>query len=327
MKALVTGARGFIGSFLVEQLLASGVEVHCLLRGTTSANVWISGLTCKRITGDITEPATLPQAVSQVDYVYHLAGCTKAVNRRQYEQINADGTRNLLAATLAQNPAVKRFVLVSSLAAAGPSLNGEPLTEEDQPHPVSSYGRSKLRAEKIALDYANKLPITIIRPPGVYGPRDRDVYRYFKYARQGMRPVLSGGARSTSFIYVKDLARGIILASEVSAAIGQTYFLCDDEPYTWEELGAAIASALDVQTRKLLLPVFLALPVAAIADLTARIRNRPSIINLDKYKELKMSHWICSNDKAKKELGFNTGFTLEEGIKETAEWYVENEWL
>lgn len=325
MKALVTGGRGFIGSFLVEALLEKGYEVHCLLRKGSLG--WLKGLDIRRIDGDITEPEALQSAVRNMDYIFHLAGALKARNLTDFQKINAGGAKNLLEAVGRNNTGVSRFVLVSSLSAAGPSPAGRPVTETDPPHPVSNYGKSKLLAEKIALEYANKFPVTIVRPPAVYGPRERDIFIYFKYAKKGWRPELSGGPRSFSAIYVKDLVQGILLAAEQSNAVGETYFLCNDVSYSWDEVGKAIASVLGVQTKRLPLPLSLAFLSAIGSELFGRLTNRLSVINLDKYRELKMQHWVCDNYKARKELGFKTEFDLEKGLTETAEWYVEHGWL
>lgn len=327
MKAMVTGARGFIGSFLVESLLSKGVEVHCLLRDKKGGDGWLSGRNFVRVPGDVTDPDSLAGAMRGFDRIYHLAGCTKAIDQAEFQRTNVDGTQNLLEAVCKQNADLKRFVLISSLAAAGPSYDGQPLKESDPPKPVSNYGRSKLAAEQVALSFADNIPLTIVRPPSVYGPRDTDVFTYFKYATQGIRPVLSGGERTASFAYVKDLAEGIILAAEKEASVGKTYYICDDTYYTWDELGTAIAEVLGVKTRRIVLPLFLAFVVAAAADLTARLVRRPSILNLDKYRELKMPHWICSNEKAKIELDFSPKFELRRGLQETAEWYLKNGWI
>ncbi len=327
MKALVTGARGFIGSSLVEHLLERGLEVACLLREKAGGDGWIAGLDFQRVAGDITQPETLPAAVADADLIFHLAGCTKAIDRAQFDAVNIDGTRNLLSAIRKHNSNIKRVVLVSSLAAAGPSPDGQPLTEAEEPAPVSNYGWSKLGGERVALEFADELPITIVRPPGVYGPRDTDVFTYFKYAKLGFLPVLSGGTRTASFIFVKDLTRGILRAGELAAAVGKTYYLCDDQPYSWDELGETIAMALKVSPRRVPVPVPLAWPVAAVSDLVARTIRKASILNLDKYRELKMKHWVCSNALAKKELGFGTEVTLAQGIAETADWYQEKGWL
>ncbi len=176
-------------------------------------------------------------------------------------------------------------------------------------------------------EFLDKLPITIIRPPAVYGPRDSDVLTYFKYAKKGILPILSGGERTASFVYVKDLVDGIILAAESETAKRQTYYLCDEKPYTWDEFGGTIASALHVKTRRLVMPVFLSFLASLFSELFSMLTRKPSILSLDKYKEIKMNHWVCSSEKAKNDLGFDPGYGLEKGIRETAEWYLTNGWL
>ncbi len=326
MKALVTGARGFIGSFLVEKLLEQGHEVRCLLR-RKSGHSWLDGLDFETVQGDITQAASLETAVQNVDVVFHLAGCTKALNRAGFYRVNVDGTRNLLEATAKYNPQLSRFVHVSSLAAAGPTRNGRPLLESEKPFPVSNYGKSKLESEHVAQEFCADLPITIVRPPAVYGPRDRDVFDFFKQAKLGIRPVLGGGARSASFIYVKDLVDGLLLAADKKGAIGQTYFLCDDAPYTWDELGSCIDAALNVTTRRIVLPLSLAFLVCVGVELFSQITRKPGLLNLDKYREIKMNHWVCSNGKARQELGFVPGFSLQAGIQEAGQWYLQQGWL
>lgn len=327
MKALVTGARGFIGSFLVEKLLRKGYDVRCILRKKNSGLKWLKGLDVEVIEGDILNPDSLDAAVADVDTIFHLAGCTKALRTKEYYNVNVTGTQNLLTTVVKLNPSIKRFVHVSSLAAAGPSFNGIPLNEEQECRPVSHYGKSKCESEKVVSEFLDKLPITIIRPPAVFGPRDADVLTYFKYAKKGILPILSGGERTASFVYVKDLVDGIVLAAENETSERQTYYLCDEKPYTWDEFGGAIASALKVKTRRLVMPVFLSFWASLFSELFSKLSGKPSILSLDKYKEIKMNHWVCSSEKAKKELGFEPKYGLEKGIEETAEWYLANGWL
>lgn len=327
MKALVTGGRGFIGSFLVEALLKKGFYVRCLLRNKTSELKWLRGLDIELYEGDITKPNSLKEAVQGVDYVFHLAGSTKAKSKMEFNRINAQGTKNLLEAFKKVKSEHKRFILVSSLAAAGPSRCRRPLTELDSPRPVSNYGRSKLMAETITLEFSNVLPVTIVRPPSVYGPREQDVFGYFKFAKQGWRPVFSGKPRYSSLIYVKDLVEGIILVSEKETAIGEIYFLSNDEHYSWDDFGDAIAHVLEVNPRRVVVPLPLAFLASCGFELIMKITRRPVLFNLDKYRELKETYWICDNSKAKKELGFRPRFSLEEGLRETAAWYFENRWI
>lgn len=326
MKALVTGARGFIGSFLVEKLFEQKYEVKCILRKKGVGLKWLEGLDIIEVEGDLLDPESLISAVKDVDYVFHLAGLTKALKTEDYYEANVTGTKNLLEAVVKMNPSIKRFVHVSSLAAGGPSFDGTPLTEEQQPYPVSHYGKSKLESEKVVTQYFDKLPVTIIRPPAVYGPRDTDVFEYFKYAKKGVLPILAG-ERTASFVYVKDLVDGILLAAEKKEAVGQTYYLCDEKPYTWDEIGGEIASALNVKTKRIVTPAFLSFWAALFSDIFSKISGKASILSLDKYKEIKMNHWVCSSEKAMRELGFKPPYGLKKGIKETADWYLANGWL
>ncbi len=307
--------------------MAGGTEVHCLLRPRPQPDDWLRQLGCKELPGDITDPESLSGKLHNFDLVYHLAGVTKALSAREFELANATGTRNLLEAASQGSPHLQKFVLVSSLAAAGPSATGVPLTESDSPRPVSNYGKSKLLGEESCLKFMKHLPITIVRPPAVYGPRDTDVLTYFRFARRGYRPVLGRVQRTASFIFVKDLVDGIVLAAESTAAAGRTYYLSDKRVYTWDELGLTIAEVLGVSTRKITLPLWAAFLAAAGADLTARITRKASIINLDKFEELKMLHWVCSSARAAEELAFKTAYSLQQGLAETAEWYKQAGWL
>jgi nucleoside-diphosphate-sugar epimerase len=326
LQALVTGGRGFIGSSLVEELLKRGWTVKCLLRDPHDPG-WLAGLNFEPHAGDIVTGSGLAEAVSGVDYVFHLAGLTKTFRKSDFEKVNVGGTHNLLKAVHQFNPGVKCFVLVSSLAAAGPSRTGQPLREHDPPQPISEYGRSKLKAEQVAIEFANDLPVAIVRPPAVFGPRDRDMFEMFKYAQKGWRLVLSGGPRWASLIYVKDLVRGLLLTVEIEAARSQTYFLCNDERYSWDTIGNLLAHRFGKPLRTVTVPLPLALLIFAGFDLFGKVTKTSSLFNLDKFQELKALHWICDNTKAKTELGFRTKFSLEEAIRETAEWYVANGWL
>jgi len=326
LKVLVTGGRGFIGSFLVERLLQEGHTVRCLLRRKPSQG-WLSGLSYEACEGDITAPESLAAAVRDVGLVFHLAGCTRALTAVGFHRINVDGTRNLLAAVEKHNPEVRRIVHISSLAAAGPSPDGHLLSETEAPLPVSEYGRSKLASERVASEFMRTLPVTIVRPPAVYGPRERDVFGYFKQAKRGLFLVLGGGPRTASFVFVRDLVAGLMLAATHPAAVGQTFYICDDTAVTWEAFGRQLAQAFGVKPRYLRLPSGFALPVCAAGEVWSQLTHNPLIMNLDKYREIRMRHWACSNEKARRELGFAPAAGLQRGVEETAAWYLENGWL
>lgn len=203
-KALVTGANGFVGSHLVEALLHRGYRVRCLVRKTSNLR-WLSGLNVEYVYCDIAEKDSLRDAVRGVDFVFHCAGLTKARNREEYFKANAEGTKNLVEVCLKHNPELKRFVYVSSQAAVGPGSDEKPLNEEAPCRPVTHYGESKLEGEKIVLAYVSRLPITIVRPPAVYGPRDTDILGFFKVANSRFRVSFGLGQSFLSLVYVKDL--------------------------------------------------------------------------------------------------------------------------
>ncbi|CUT00042.1 NAD dependent epimerase/dehydratase family protein [Candidatus Kryptonium thompsonii] len=188
MKALVTGGTGFIGSHLVDELLNRGYEVRCIVRDTSNLK-WLNGKDVEIFKGSLFDIDFLKKAVEDVDYVYHIAGVTKGKNYQDYYRGNVETTQNLLEACL-ENQKLKKFVLASSLAAVGPGDDAIPVDETRQYNPITSYGKSKAEAEKVTLSFKDKLPITIVRPPSVYGPRDTYTFELFKYVKFGFLPVV-----------------------------------------------------------------------------------------------------------------------------------------
>lgn len=320
MKALVTGATGFIGSHLCEELAKRGYRVTCLVREKSDLK-WIENIELKLIIGDCKSIDSLFHAVTDIDYVFHLAGLTKACSKEDFFCANTKGTENLIKAVAEKNPKIRRFVYLSSLAAAGPSNNGSPLREDAEPWPVSSYGKSKLEGEKAVLNYKDLIPITILRPSAVYGPRDKDLFVFFKMLKKGIFPYW--GKCYYSLLYVDDLVQGIILAAENKKAEGEIYFLSDSKLYTNEEIVKAISSALGTKAIRLRVPKCIMPFFAYIGE---RIR-RQGVINRDKMNELSHSHWICDIQKAREELGFIPKVGIKEGMKWTADWYRIHRWL
>ena len=320
MKALVTGATGFIGSHLCEELIKRGYDVTCLQRKTSNLK-WVENLDLKFITGDCTNLESLLRVVGGFDYVFHLAGLTKSCSEDEYFCVNAQGTENLMKAVSEKNPKIKRFIYLSSLAATGPSKSGAPLKEDTSPAPVSSYGRSKLEGEKAVLKYKNLVPFTILRPPAVYGPRDKDLLVFFKIIKKGIFP--DWGKCYYSMLYVDDLIRGIILTAESKKAEDKVYFLSEDRIYSGVDIAKEISDALGVKIIRVRLPKLF---MPFLAFLGERI-NKRGIINRDKLREISHSHWICDAGKVREEIGYITKIGLKEGIKWTADWYRIHQWL
>ncbi|HEB74885.1 MAG TPA: NAD-dependent epimerase/dehydratase family protein [Nitrospirae bacterium] len=333
MKVLVTGATGFIGSHLVEALAGRGYSVRCLVRSSSDLR-WIEALLSRSKTagftgvpsvelfeGDCLDASSLKDAVDGCAYVFHLAGLTKAVKEDEFFAVNAGGTENLVNVLRGSRVRLKRFIFLSSLAAVGPSINGSPVTESTEPSPVSYYGKSKLEAEKIVKRAGGEIPVTIIRPPAVYGPRDGDFLLLFKMIKRGIFPYW--GRMSYSLVYVDDLINGILFTMAKESAEGKTYFISDQQAYTNEDIAAEIARILGCSFTRLRVP-------RAVMPLFARISewfSEGGIINRDKMRELRHSCWICDSTLAAKELGYKSTVTLKEGIKWTADWYRINRWL
>jgi dihydroflavonol-4-reductase len=326
MLALVTGGQGFVGSHLCARLVAEGHRVRVLARPSSELRN-LAGIEVDVVRADVTEPASLPSAVAGCDVVFHVAGALKGLREEDLFRVNADGTRNLAAASATAAPRPSRFVYVSSLAAAGPSPGGRtPRTEEMPPRPLTWYGRSKLAGEDAVRSLAG-LSWTIVRPPIVFGPRERDVLGYFRIARRGYLPVVGFSDRFYSLIYVENLAEGLVRTAEASASAGQVYFLAGPEVVSWAELGQLIGSALGVAGRPLRLPEAVATVAGRVADLIARVRSRPEIFSSQKVLEMLAPAWVCSADKAARDFGWRAATPLPEALAMTARWYRERGWL
>jgi len=323
VKALVTGGTGFIGSHLVEYLLHRGDEVTCLVRSKSRLR-WLEGLQVKLVEGDCTD-ANLGELVHEdFDAVFHLAGLTKTLMPDEHYRVNGKGTANL-AVILAQRRRSPRLVYLSSLAAAGPSTDGHPLRELDPPQPVSHYGRSKLDGEKALKALGPAIPWVIIRAPVIYGPRDRDLLPFFQLAKWRVAPRL-GGKRLFSLCYVDDLVRGLYLAAAQERA-GETYYLAEAIPRSWEEILHAISTALGVRTMTVPFPSALVGAVAWAWEGIARLTGAPPLLNRDKANELRQPYWACDPGKAARELGFTTSIPLQTGTQRVVEWYQRHRWL
>jgi nucleoside-diphosphate-sugar epimerase len=320
MKVLVTGATGFIGSFLVEALCKKGYEVTCLVRKTSNLK-WLSHLRLQYLQANLDDTDSYAEKLGEFEYIFHLAGLTKADSARDFYHANAECTQKLVTAAAEMSPALRRFLHVSSLAAAGPSIDGRPLIEDAPCGPISEYGKSKLEGEKAVLACKGILPVTIVRPPAVYGPRDTDFFLVFKAVQNRLFPYW--GKSSYSLIYVEDLVQGMILAAEKEEAAEKVYYLADSSIYTNDDILTAISLTLGRKAYRLRLPRSI---LPALAILLQKIQKK-GIINPDKIQEIRYPHWTCNPARAMKELGFHTETPLGEGFKKTADWYRKEKWL
>ncbi len=330
LKALVTGATGFVGSTLCEELLRRGIETRTLMRKTSSLSN-LGAASVQPVYGDLRSPEGLEEAVKDVDIIFHVAGVVAALSREAFFAANAQGTRNLLEAAARQSTKPRRFVYVSSLAAAGPSSPEKEACEGDACRPVSDYGASKLGGEEAVLEYKDRLNVCIVRPPAVYGPRDKGVMTFFQAIDKGLLPLLGlerPDPRRYSFVHVDDLVQAITLAGLAETMeSGEIFYASGDGVYSWEEAMRLIAKGMKRKTIPLRLPIPVMKVAAAGCSAFSRVSGKVLPFSLDKIKEIEAPAWSCSNEKAKKLLGYQPYWTLEKGFAQTAEWYKENGWL
>jgi nucleoside-diphosphate-sugar epimerase len=326
VRVLVTGGTGFIGSHLVEALLAQGHEVRCLVRDTRRPG-WISGLPSVTIAqGSMDEPRSLLESVRGVDQVYHLAGLTRARAAREFSRINGEGTQHLVDACLETPGGPRRLVHLSSLAAVGPTPMATACTEDVTPHPVSPYGSSKLQGEAAVLDVRDRLHVTVLRPPVVYGPRDRGVLEIARWVARGLLPMPAGPSRTLSLCYVQDLVTALLTAGEAEVPSGEIFHVAGEGAFTWEEVGDALGDALGVHPTPLRIPVPILLALATGADAWARVTGRAGYFSRGKVREA-AGHWLCDTDKARRQLGVALAVGLSEGAAATVKWYRAAGWL
>ncbi|RMH49096.1 MAG: NAD-dependent epimerase/dehydratase family protein [Bacteroidetes bacterium] len=330
--AFVTGGTGFVGSHLVEALLAHGYgEVRCLVRQDLK---WLEGLDVVPVRGDLSSIEALYDGLRGVDYVYHVAGLTRARDEATLFRANVQGTLNLLGAVRVANPGVRKVLVTSSLAAVGRC--DVPIATEDVPlRPISAYGRSKAAMEQALAApvqdgtiYLEALPLTIVRPPAVYGPREADIFTFFQTVNRGLCPIVGRGTTpELSLVHARDLARGMIAAAEAEQTTGQTYFIGSERPYAWREIRDATLAALGRRALTLPIPPALVGPIGAVAEWTGRLTGRYPPLNREKAREIRDACKMCSVDKARRDFGYTQQIPLDDGIRETIAWYRRHGWL
>ncbi len=325
-NTLVTGANGFVGSHLCERLLSKGYHVKALVR-TTSNLQFIENLDVELVYGELSNPESLPSALENVKFVFHPAGLVRARDEKTFMRVNRTGTRNLLEAVEKSCPNLNRFVHISSQAAAGPSDSLRPLTEKDIPAPVSAYGRSKLASEEEVLEFRDRFPVTIIRPSAVYGPRDSDIYKFFKLARIGLNPRLGIGQKHISLVHVSDLVECIITAANNEKAIGETFFAANSRANEYSAMVHMIADIMKRNITDIVIPMGIAKCLAAVIETVTHLLRKPAPLSRDKITELSHDFWLCSAQKAENILGWKATIPVREGLTQTYNWYMEKRWL
>jgi UDP-glucose 4-epimerase len=325
-RVLITGASGFVGFHLIIEALNNNLDVFAAIR-KSSKIAHLKNLDITFTYPDFTDVDALATEIIQnkYDYIIHAAGVTAARSADEYNYINAGYTYNLAQAVVKSGTELKRFVLISSLAALGPLNNlSDIITEDTPPMPVTAYGKSKLMAEEKLKSFPY-LNYTILRPTGVYGPRDKDIFIFFKQLASGIEPYIGNKAQKLSLIYVTDVAKGAI--KSLHAGNKKTFNLTDGNAYDRYQIANITKQVLQVKTFKFHLPVIFVKFIAMIAEKYSSLRSKAAVLNVEKLNELMAVSWDCDITKAKTELGFSPEHNLQSGITTTLAWYKANKWL
>lgn len=329
-KLLITGASGFIGGVLVEEALKKGYEVYAGIRETSD----LTYLLDKRIRFlkmNLDNRVALKQQWQEIngfDFVIHSAGITKTCKKSMFDRVNFQLTKNLVDAFTETKLTPEKFILISSLASYGPGdqQTMKPVKEDDTPHPVSAYGKSKLKAEQY-LKSLKDFPYLIFRPTGVYGPRERDYYAVYKSIKNGLETYIGTKEQYFTFIYVRDLAR-LLIDSLGSPILRKSYFVTDLKKYTAVEFNNTVKKVLKKKTVTIVFPKHLVRFIAALNEMISCLfLGRVPLLNTEKYKEISQKNWLCDSSEVVRDFGFQPEYDLEKGIGESIEWYKQNKLL
>jgi len=322
---LITGANGFVGSRLCRLFLEKGYHVVAGVRRRADLTL-LDNLEVEYRYGDVTRPESLPAMVTGVDYVIHNAGIVKAKKAARFFEVNERGAQTLAETVLRHNANVKKLLYVSSLAALGPSDGTTPVSEADPPHPVTTYGRSKLAGEQAVLSFADRLHVIAVRPSGVYGPGDREMFSIFDSINKGIRPLAGDLSRAIQLIHVDDLCRAVQMAIEGPTVSGEAYLIAENRVYTMREMIDTFAAAVGKRGIPLRLPGGLFRVIAFFSEWAFRIVGATPMLTREKAGEL-LASWAVSTARARETFGFESQIPLDRGTKETAAWYRREGWL
>jgi nucleoside-diphosphate-sugar epimerase len=336
-RVLVTGATGFIGGHLTEALTRNGNETRCLVRPTSDTRR-LSEIGAALVEGDVTKADGLDEAVANVDLVFHLAGLTTALSKAEMSKVNAEGP-GLVAAACARRQTPPAMIVMSSVAAAGPTERDAIRVESDPVAPISNYGHSKRAGELAAAKWADRVPITIIRPGIIFGPRDRLTLPIFKtIATWGIHPVVGMGRTKLALLHIDDLIDLLLKVAHNGERLPATesgatepgagvYFASHGSAPSYREFGSLIARAMNRQVVSIPLFPPVAWSAAAVSQLWSQVRRRSDPLNVDKIREAVQTSWAISNEKAKRQLNWKLRASLEKQLQDTVKWYEANKWI
>ncbi len=331
-RILITGASGFIGSFIVEEALRQGMETWAAVR-SSSSRAYLNDQRINFIELDLSDEQRLTEQLKdhQFDYVVHAAGVTKCINKDDFRRVNTEGTRHLVDALRALRMPIERFVFLSSLSVMGAIREQQPyieIREDDTPQPNTVYGKSKLEAEEtLKARSEEQFPYVILRPTGVYGPREKDYFIMAKSIKGHSDFAVGYKPQDITFVYVKDVVQAVFLALD-HGKTGRTYFLSDGKVYRSATFSNLIRRELgNPWWIRITAPIWILRIVTAVGDIIGRLSGKAIALNNDKYHILRQRNWRCDIQPAIDELGYKPQYDLERGVRETIAWYKKEGWI
>jgi UDP-glucose 4-epimerase len=327
---LITGASGFIGSYLVETALSKGYNTIAAVRPSSNKQ-YLKDPELHFLELDFKSDQTLDHAIREfvqrfgrIDYIIHNAGVTRANKNEEYDQVNFDNTKRLVHALQRNNQVPEKFVLISSLAAYGPAKNSVQIKSTVQKDPLTAYGRSKFKAEEF-LYSLKEFPFVIINPTAVYGPKDKDVFFLINSIQKGFEVYIGNTKQLLSFVHASDLAAAIFIAME-SDAVGKNFLVSDQHVYTAYAFNKQIKTILQKKTVSIVMPVAVVRTVAVFAEMVGAVTGKVPILNRERLKEFEAPNWAVDCSEMD-QLGYQPKFNLEDGLNDAIQWYKEQGWL
>jgi nucleoside-diphosphate-sugar epimerase len=315
MRMLVTGSTGFIGSHLVEALIRDGHDVSCFVRAESNTQR-LKEQKITLVAGSYNDSSSLKRAVTGMDVVFHVGACIQANDWDTYFFSNTSSTVNLLHACVEASPGLRRFVFISSISAGGPAESGIPKNEADGDRPVSMYGRSKLLAEKAVLEYKDRIPVVVIRPPNVLGVRQKELTLFVRLMKKRILPLIGNRNNHTSIIFVQDLVRAMMLAAVDDRAVGEVYYVTDNHVYSWYELLISLARELKVYPFVIKLPYPVLYGIVAIMEAISSIFGITPASDKESLRMVRKYEWIYDSGKIRTDLDFEPQIQFEDGIRQ-----------
>ncbi len=327
-NVLLTGASGFIGSHILDQLLDDGYKVTSLIRSKSSKK-WIEGKNTKIVVSDFVNYENIKDELKDIEVVIHVAGIIAALDYKEFYVVNSEGTRILLDAVANYSDKFSKFIYISSQTVGGPATSlDNPIDESDKVNPLTSYAKSKFEAENFVIHNKYGINYSILRPAAVFGERDPGILQIFKMVKKGLAPLIGLDNKYLNLIYVKDLVKAAISCIDNPLSNNQIYYIAGKEVYNWNFLMDKIKVVIDNKNAiKIKVPNFLVLAIGYINEIISKIIGKPQIFNYDKAIDFTRKYWVCNSSKARNDIGLETNEDIGYLLDITAKWYMKNGWL